>query len=225
MGIDPDRFRIPPEMIGGRASRPDLPRHGPRETFIRGPVPFRWLAEASRLPGSGFPVAMGVWYLARRFRRDPRSSVPELAALLGLGRTTTKAALRVAAEAGLIAVRRDPGRKLVLSLREVPATGLVPKPLRGPIPWVWWAGASRLPGPSLRVGAVCWLVAGWRRSAEFALGSGDWAELGLSRFAVARGLGHLDDAGLVSVTHRAGRTSVVRLRDASDNGSGERSEA
>jgi hypothetical protein len=214
MSIDPDRFRLPPEIIGDLTLAPDLPRHGPREPFIRGPIPYPWLAGASRLPGSGFAVAMGVWYLARRFRRDPRAGVPELAGLLGLGRTATKTALRVAAEAGLIAVRRDPGRKLVLSLREVPAAGPEPKPLRGPIPWGWWAAASRLPGPSLRVGAVCWLVAGWRRSAEFALGAGDWAGMGLSRFAVYRGLNGLERAGLVTVARQPGCRPVVRIREA-----------
>jgi hypothetical protein len=211
MGIDPARFQIPPEMIGDLTGPPELPRHGPRETFLRGPIPYRWLAEASRLPGSGFAVAMGVWYLARRFRRDPRVSVPELAALLGLGRTTTKTALRAATTAGLIAVRRDPGRKLVLSLREIPADGPWPKPLRGPIPWSWWASASRLPGSSLCVGAVCWLVAGWRRSAEFTLVSDEWAELGLSRFAVSRGLKELELTGLVSVARRLGRPPVVSI--------------
>jgi hypothetical protein len=117
------------------------------------------------------------------------------------------------AEVGLIAVQQDPGRKLVLSLREIPAIGPGPKALRGPIPWGWWAVASRLRGPSLRVGAACWLVAGWRRSAEFTLGAGDWAGMGLSQFAVARGLDGLERTGLVSVIRRIGRRSVVAIRD------------
>jgi hypothetical protein len=210
MGIDLDRFRIPFEMIGDRSAL-DLPRHGPRETFLRGPIPYRWLAVASRLPGSGFAVAMGVWYLARRFRREARTSIPELAGLLGLGRTTTKTALRAAEGTGLISVHRAPGRKMSLSPREMPGAGRGPKPLRGPIPWEWWSAASRLPGLSLRVGAVCWLVAGWRRSAEFVLGSGEWAEFGLSRFAISRGLGYLSRANLVSARRSLGRSPFVRL--------------
>jgi hypothetical protein len=213
MGIDPARFQIPPEMIGDLTGPPELPRHGPRETFIRGPIPYRWLAEASRLPGSGFALAMGVWYLARRFRRDPRASVPDLAALLGLGRTTTKTALRAAAAAGLIMVHRDPGRKLVLLLREIPAGSPGPKPLQGPIPWNWWASASRLSGSSLQVGAVCWLLAGWHRSAEFELGLSEWGELGLTRFSAGRGLECLGRAGLVAILHRPGCRPMVTLRD------------
>jgi DNA-binding transcriptional ArsR family regulator len=158
---------------------------------------------------------MGVWYLARRFRRDPRTSVAELAGLLGLGRTTTKAALRAAEAAGLIAVRRAPGRKLVLSLRKIPGDGPEPKPLRGPIPWGWWVAACRLRGPSLRVAAVCWLVAGRRRSAEFELGLSEWAELGLSRFAAGRGLHALERAGLVSLRYRPGGSPLVTVQEAS----------
>ena len=38
------------------------------------------------------------------------------------------------------------------------------------------------------VGAVCWLLAGWERSAEFELALDDWAEFGLSRFSASRGI-------------------------------------
>jgi len=171
-------------------------------------VQLRRLSERYRQHRSGYGASRGFG------AKPPRVSVSELVELLGLGRTTTKAALRRAVGVGLIGVRRDPGRKLVLSLRNLPADGPEPKPLRGPIPWAWWAAASLLPGPSLRVGAVCWLVAGRQRSAEFVLGSGDWSELGLSRFAVWRGLGNLNEAGLVSVTRLSGRPSIVHLRNA-----------
>jgi hypothetical protein len=212
MGIDLDRFRIPPEMIGDRSAL-DLPRHGPRETFLRGPIPYRWLAEAARLPGSGFAVAMGVWYLARRFRREARMSIPELAGLLGLGRTTTKTALQAAEGAGLISVHRAPGRKLSLSPREIPGAGRGPKPLRGPIPWGWWMAAVRLPGRATQVAAACWLVAGWEKSAEIELVLGGWGELGLSRFSAGRGLHTLENAGLVTVVRRAGGPPTVTLLD------------
>ena len=65
------------------------------------------------------------------------------------------------------------------------------RPLYGPIPWGWWLPASRLPGKTLQLASVCWLLAGWNRSAEFELVLEDWAEFGLSRFSASRGLdGH-----------------------------------
>jgi hypothetical protein len=209
--MDWERFRVPAERIGDLTTETGLSRHPPGETFIRGPIPWRWLAGASRLDGSGFAVARGVWYLAHRFRRDVRAGIPELADWLGLGRTSIKTGLRLAEAAELVSVGRAPGRKLVLSLRERDQASPTPKPLRGPIPWHWWYAATRLRGSTLRVGAVCWTVAGWCRSTEFVLGLGEWHDLGLSRFAVARGLRQLDNAGLVSISHRCGRRPIVAL--------------
>jgi hypothetical protein len=75
------------------------------------------------------------------------------------------------------------------------------RPLYGPIPWCWL------------VPAVCWLSAGWGRSAEFELASDGWAEFGLSRFSASRGLGELERAGLVSVVRLPGRTSGVTIQE------------
>src|SRR4051794_14233461 len=116
MGVEWERFRLPADLIGDLTPKPEPPRPRLGETFLRGPIPWGWLAEASRLPGSGFSVAMAVWYVVHRFRRDPRASVAELAECLGTGRTTIKAGLRGAESAGLISVRRDPGRKPVYTL-------------------------------------------------------------------------------------------------------------
>jgi hypothetical protein len=41
---------------------------------------------------------------------------------------------------------------------------------------------------------------------------GEWSELGLSRFATARGLAQLDAAGLVSAERRRGRSPVVKIK-------------
>jgi hypothetical protein len=35
--------------------------------------------------------------------------------------------------------------------------------------WSCWLPAARIPGKSLQVAPVCWLLAGWRRSADFEL--------------------------------------------------------
>ena len=80
------------------------------------------------------------------------------------------------------------------------------------------AGGSRppgSPGKSLQVASVCWLLAGWSRSAEFELALDDWAEFGLSRFSASRGLDELERAGLVSVGRMPGRSPVVTILDAS----------
>ncbi|MFO0957089.1 MAG: hypothetical protein U0800_06430 [Isosphaeraceae bacterium] len=75
------------------------------------------------------------------------------------------------------------------------------------------APASRLPGKALHVGAVCWLLAGWERSARFSLILDDWAEMGLSRYAAARGLGWLAEAGLVISARGPRNGKIVTLTD------------
>src|SRR5262245_4654695 len=93
------------------------------------------------------------------------------------------------------------------------------RPMYGPIPCSWWLPATRLPGRSLHVGAVCWMLAGWERSASFELVLDGWADLGLSRFAVSRGLDTLEQAELVSVARKPGQSPIVTVRDVSDRAS------
>jgi hypothetical protein len=57
---DPDRLRLP-TAAGG------LPRHG--EAFLRGPIPFDWLATASQVPGAALHVGLALRFLRGRFER------------------------------------------------------------------------------------------------------------------------------------------------------------
>ena len=131
-------------------------------------------------------------------------------------RVTSRSArrgLHSAELAGLLVVEREPGCKLAVSILDCPKSeaGLERRPLRGPIPWNWWLPASRLPGRSLQVASVCWLLAGWSRSADFELALDGWAEFGLSRFSASRGLDELQRAGLVVVCRRSGRPNAVTI--------------
>jgi hypothetical protein len=222
--LDLERFRLPPAMRGELEVLQLAPPHPQvSETFIRGPIPFVWLAEASRSGDAGFRLAVGVWYLARRYGRPAIQSVPELAAVLETSPRTVERGLR--AVRGRLVEAVGAGRKTAWAERKRPEDRIDAWALRGPIPWSWWAAASRLPNPSLRVGAVCWIVSGQERSAEFVLGSGRWTEWGLSRFAVSRGLRTLAQAGLVSVDHRPGRPPMVTLCEPGNVQAGRRSEA
>jgi hypothetical protein len=124
--------------------------------------------------------------------------------------------LRSAELAGLLSVSRESGCKLVVSALDLPERGADSehRPLYGPIPWSWWLPASLLPGKALQIGAVCWLSAGWGRSAEFELALDCWAEFSLSRFSASRALDELERAELVSVRRMPGRSPVVTILDA-----------
>jgi hypothetical protein len=210
---DLDQLRLPAERVGFLETWTRPPRHRSGDPFIKGPIPHAWIASASRLPGAGLRVAMASRFLCCRFRWENRWSLESIAKGLRISNRSAQRGLHSAELAGLLAVEREPGCKLAVSVLDLPEPEGGPKrrPLYGPIPWRWWLPASRLPGRSLQVASVCWLLAGWSRSADFELSLDGWAEFGLSRFSASRGLDELERAGLLSVSRRSGLPSVVTI--------------
>jgi hypothetical protein len=185
------------------------------------------LAPACRLAGAGLHVALVVRFLRDRYRlgRDRRWTIAAVAAGLHVGDDSVRRGLIAAERAGLLAVDRKPGRKILaadVTILAPPETGADRRPLRGPIPWRWLHPALRLPTPALRAAMACWLTAGWGRSAEFELALSGWALLGLSRQAAGRGLDQLRRAGLVGVHARPGNSPIVTIRDTPGAVPGER---
>jgi hypothetical protein len=213
---DLDQLRLPADRVGNLESSRRPPRHRPGDPFIKGPIAYGWIASACRLPAAGLRVAMACRFLCCRFRAENRWGLDAIAKGLRISGPSTRRGLHSAELARLLAVEREPGCKLAVSVLDLAELEAGPKrrPLYGPIPWSWWLPASRLPGKTLQAGAVCWLLAGWSRSAEFELALDDWAEFGLSRFSASRGLATLEGAGLISVLRRSGLCPVVRMLDA-----------
>jgi hypothetical protein len=170
---------------------------------------------ACRLPGVGFHIAMVYRLHAKRFAlpRGRHWGIGDLAKGLRVSHGTAQRGLRVAEQAGLLFVSRNPGCKPRVSILDSSElkTPSGDWPLHGPIPWSWWLPASRLPGKSLQIAAVCWLLAGWKGSAEFELMVDNWATFGLSRYSAYRGLKALEGAGLVSVIRHPGRFPIVSI--------------
>jgi hypothetical protein len=201
--------------VGLSAKKP-LPRHRPGEPFIKGPIPYDWLAAACNLPGSGLHVAMMYQFLCCRYPSPNRWGLEKIAKGLGLGERTARRALHAAEMAGLLVVDREPGCKLAVSIGTLSARQGAParRPLYGPIPMSWWLPASRLPGKALHVAAVCWLLAGWERSAEFSLSLSHVEPFGLGDFDVARGLTLLRESRLVDTRRTRSREPHVTTLNA-----------
>lgn len=214
-----ERLRLPAGASGKARASDRLPRHRNWEGFLKGPIPFVWIATAARLPGSGLHVATALRFLCDRFRGPNRWGLDRIAAGLGLDIQATRRGLHATEEAGLVSASREPGCKLVATICCLPEPRGEAKrpPLYGPIPWNWWLSAMRLPGASLRVATACWLTGGRERSSHFELALGEWSDLGLTRQAAGRGLESLESAGLVSVTDRPGRSPIVVIQDASSS--------
>jgi hypothetical protein len=215
---DLDQLRLPPELVGDLTPKRRPPRHRPGDPFIKGPISFAWIATACRLPGAGLHVAMAYRFHSQRFRfrRGRHWGLDDVAVGLRISANSVRRGLHAAELAGLLAVKREPGCKLAVAVLDLAGSESGPerRPLHGPIPWSWWLPASRLPGKSLHVGAVCWLLAGWERSASFELALDGWADLGLSRFSASRGLDELEWAKLASVGRTPGRSPIVTILDA-----------
>jgi hypothetical protein len=47
-----------------RPVQPRIPRHRPGEKFLRGPIPWKWLIRAGRLPGKALQVGLLLWQAA-----------------------------------------------------------------------------------------------------------------------------------------------------------------
>ncbi|MFL5342051.1 MAG: hypothetical protein ACJ8F7_18050 [Gemmataceae bacterium] len=101
----------------GPAKRP--PRHKPGESFLKGPIPWRWIERAARLPGKALAVGLMLWKEAGcegthtvRFRSSQ-------AAPFGCHADTARRGLEALQTAGLVAVRYVPGRCLEVTLLDV----------------------------------------------------------------------------------------------------------
>lgn len=105
---------------GRPATRTHVRREG---LFVRGPVPWTWMAAAARLPGRALHVAMALRLLAGMRQGGPVSLSGARLRELGVGRHAGYRALCSLEQAGLVAVVRRRGRQPVVTICEL-ASGL-----------------------------------------------------------------------------------------------------
>jgi hypothetical protein len=207
--FDPARVSIEWRGLTGRP----IPRHGPLDTFLRGPIPWPWWSQAARLPGRALHVASAIRYLVG-WKGEPTVSLAlgDLDPFLGVDRQAARRGLRSLESLALVEVGSRAGCKLLVRVCEV-ADSLDRRQLRGPIPWPWWVRACRLPGRALHVASAIWATVGWNggRSAVCEVPLDGWADLAMGRKAVRLGMSALVSDGLILVESRAGLPSIVAL--------------
>ena len=62
--IELQKFRLTGKQNRRRTSKQPPPRHKQGEKFLKGPIPLKWLINASSLPGKSLHIAIVVWYRA-----------------------------------------------------------------------------------------------------------------------------------------------------------------
>jgi hypothetical protein len=84
--------------------------------FLRGPVPWDWLAKAAKLPGKALHVGLALWRLSGATKSDTvRLSNVELDAM-GVDRNAKSRALKHLEQAGLVRVSQAPGQAPVVTI-------------------------------------------------------------------------------------------------------------
>lgn len=123
MEFDPERFRLrdPAARPVLRARQPRLPQHAAREAYLGGPIPFRWLQPAAKLPGKTFLVAVLLWHRVQvqRCRTAIRTS-RALFEAFGVSRQAAYRAYSALERAGLISVIREAGKRPRVVILDVP---------------------------------------------------------------------------------------------------------
>lgn len=118
---DLERYLLSP--AGKPASKPltTSSNRTVKNRFIRGPILWRWWAQAARLRGKTLHVASTIWLLAglNRTTRNIRLS-GKILRELGVKRSSAYRAIAALERAGLITVDRRPGRSPIVSLVGVP---------------------------------------------------------------------------------------------------------
>lgn len=97
---------------------PAVPRHRPGEAFLKGPIPWRWLA-AALLPGRCLHVGLVLWHL-HWLQRRPKIRLNNATLLeLGVDKHAKRRALKRLEEAGLIAIERRTGNYPLITLLDL----------------------------------------------------------------------------------------------------------
>jgi DNA-binding transcriptional ArsR family regulator len=107
---------------------PRTPRHKARELFLKGPIPWRWVQAAARLPGHALAVGLALWHLIGLRKCHMVRLSPSKPRSLGLSPRVARRGLKALERAGLLAVDRHRGRSpdvTVLDVAEQEALDMV----------------------------------------------------------------------------------------------------
>lgn len=117
--IDIDIFRAP--AGGSSPGMPPVPRTPPRhrrgEPFLKGPIPWRWLETAMTLSGKALHIALILW---REAGCTGTRTVRFKLSGAKMNVSAARRGLQALDKAGLVTIRRPPGRALEVTLQDVP---------------------------------------------------------------------------------------------------------
>lgn len=121
--IDPDKFRLGSKIeIAPKAEQKPSAYQRQTGRFMRGPIPWNWLATAAWLPGRALHVAIAVWYLRYLHKSTTIKLSAKVLRELGVTRQSGYRSLKALEAAELVSCVRAPGKCPVVTVLEAPVT-------------------------------------------------------------------------------------------------------
>jgi hypothetical protein len=117
--MDPARLALGKRRVSPKHEKRKLPHHKTGQRFLRGPIPWSWLRKAATASGhgSGFKVAVALWFLAGIHKQTATVKLSgKVLYELGVERHAGYRGLAALEEAGLVTVERYPGRNAVVTI-------------------------------------------------------------------------------------------------------------
>jgi hypothetical protein len=126
--FDPDSLRwTPPKNYKQKARRRQpaaskLPKPGKGEAYLTGPIPMTWIQEATRLSGRTWQVASALWFVGIRSRTKSATVTltEKTRRRFHLTECAVKRGLKQLADAGLVIVERQSGRRSIVTILPAP---------------------------------------------------------------------------------------------------------
>ena len=118
--LNPKRLALPESKAKPTTSTAP-PRHKPGEKFLKGPIPWAWLAKAAHQSGKALHVAIALWFLAGVKRKRTVALSGAVLRTLGVNRHSGYRGLAALEQAGLVSVERHPGRNPLVTILDAEA--------------------------------------------------------------------------------------------------------
>jgi len=95
-----------------------LPRHSLGEPFLKGPIPWKWLAAAGKLSGKALHLGLCLWREAGCAKSRTIRFCVQKSNVLGVSLRSARRGMRALQRAGLISVDQKPGRCLQVTIND-----------------------------------------------------------------------------------------------------------
>jgi hypothetical protein len=119
--VDIETLRITGGTGAQRPARRPPPRPRQHERFLKGPIPWPWLALAMSLPGKAMHMGIRLWHEAGLARSSKVSISLTSMTKVGISRYAASRGLAALEKAGLISVVRGAGRKSEATILATPS--------------------------------------------------------------------------------------------------------